>query len=58
MADKLLLLGENEELRRKMGACGAAKVRERFSLDVMAPRLYHLIEDLLGHATSRAAPAV
>lgn len=47
MADKLLLLGENEELRRKMGACGAAKVRERFSLNVMAPRLHRLIDSLL-----------
>jgi glycosyltransferase involved in cell wall biosynthesis len=49
MADKLLLLGENEDLRRKMGACGAAKVRQRFSLDVMAPRLHRLIDNLLGH---------
>ena len=55
MADKLLLLAENEELRRKMGACGAAKVRNRFSLDVMAPRLYRIIEDLLGCTTLRAA---
>ena len=39
MADKLLLLEENEDLRRPMGACGAAKVRQRFSLGVMAPRL-------------------
>ena len=58
MADKLLLLGENEGLRQKMGACAAAKVRERFSLDVMAPRLYHLIEGLLGRATPRGAPPV
>ena len=55
MADKLLLLGENEELRRKMGACGAAKVRNRFSLDVMAPRLYHIIDELLGCTTLHAA---
>ena len=58
MADKLLLLGENEDLRRKMGACGAAKVRERFSLDVMAPRLYHLIESLLDHTSPRTASTV
>jgi glycosyltransferase involved in cell wall biosynthesis len=56
MADKLLLLSENEELRRKMGACGAVKVRNRFSLDVMAPRLYHLIDSLL-HETSPVALA-
>jgi glycosyltransferase involved in cell wall biosynthesis len=55
MADKLLLLAENEELRRKMGACGAAKVRNRFSLDVMAPRLHHIIDELLGCTTLRAA---
>ena len=55
MADKLLLLAENEELRRKMGACGAAKVQNRFSLDVMAPRLYRIIDELLGCATLRAA---
>lgn len=58
MADKLLLLGENEDLRRKMGACGAAKVRERFSLDVMAPRLYHLIEGLLGRTSPRTASTI
>ena len=58
MADKLLLLGENEDLRRQMGACGAAKVRQRFSLDVVAPRLYHLIDGLLGHTTTRVAPTV
>jgi glycosyltransferase involved in cell wall biosynthesis len=58
MADKLLLLGGDESLRRKMGACGAAKVRQCFSLNVMAPRLYHLIEGLLGHATLRVAPSV
>jgi glycosyltransferase involved in cell wall biosynthesis len=57
MADKLLLLSENEELRRKMGACGAVKVRNRFSLDVMAPRLYHLIDGLLGCKTSPVALA-
>lgn len=48
MADKLLLLGENEDLRRKMGACGAVKVRERFSVDVIAPRLHRLIQSMLG----------
>ena len=58
MADKLLLLRENEGLRRKMGACGAFKVRERFSLDVLAPRLYHLIEGLLDGKTSRVAPVI
>lgn len=58
MADKLLLLRENEGLRRKMGACGAVKVRERFSLDVLAPRLYHLIENLLDGKTSRVAPVI
>jgi glycosyltransferase involved in cell wall biosynthesis len=58
MADKLLLLGENEELRLKMGACGAAKVKQRFSLDVMAPRLHHVINNLLGHATPNLAPVV
>ena len=47
MAEKLILLGENEELRRKMGARGAAKVRDRFSLGVQAPRLYQVVENLL-----------
>jgi glycosyltransferase involved in cell wall biosynthesis len=51
MADKLLLLGENENLRRQMGACGAIKVRERFSLDVMAPRLHRLVSGLLAPTT-------
>ncbi|HEU0207839.1 MAG TPA: glycosyltransferase family 4 protein [Candidatus Udaeobacter sp.] len=51
MADKLLLLGENEELRRKLGACAAAKVRTRFSLDVMAPRLHRVIDNMLDQKT-------
>ena len=51
MADKLLLLGGDEQLRRRMGACGAAKVRERFSLDVMAPRLHRVIDSMLGQTT-------
>jgi len=51
MADKLLLLAEDEELQRRMGACGAAKVRERFSLEVMAPRLHRVIDSMLGQRT-------
>ena len=51
LADKLLLLGGDEQLRQKMGACGAAKVRERFSLDVMAPRLHRVIDSMLGQTT-------
>ena len=58
MADKLLLLSRDEELRRKMGVCGATKVRQRFTLDVMAPRLYQLIETVLDHPTTRVAPIV
>jgi glycosyltransferase involved in cell wall biosynthesis len=56
MADKLLLLGQNEDLRQKMGACGAAKVRERFSLDVMAPRLHKVVQSLLGLTTPELLP--
>ena len=52
MADKLMLLEQNKDMRRQMGTCGAAKVRERFSLDAKAPRLYQLIDDLLGHDSS------
>jgi glycosyltransferase involved in cell wall biosynthesis len=51
MADKLLLLGEGENLRRKMGIRGATKVRERFSLDVMAPRLHRVVSGLLAQTT-------
>lgn len=52
MADKLILLEQNKDLGHQMGARGAAKVRERFSLDVIAPHLYQLINDLLGHDSS------
>jgi len=55
MADKLLLLAENDDLRQQMGVCGSTKVRQRFALDVMAPRLYNLIEGLLDHTTTRVA---
>jgi glycosyltransferase involved in cell wall biosynthesis len=51
MADKLIFLQQHKDVARRMGACGATKVRERFSLDVLAPRLYQLINDLLGHDT-------
>ena len=58
MADKLLILAENEGLRLRMGACGAVKVRERFSLDVMAPRLHHVVSSVLGDAAPKSALAV
>lgn len=58
MADKLLLLGQNEELRQQMGVCGAAKVRQRFSLDVMAPRLHKLIDSLLDERTPESVHAI
>jgi glycosyltransferase involved in cell wall biosynthesis len=55
MADKLILLQQSKDVARQMGACGATKVRERFSLDVVAPHLYQLINDLLGHDISIGA---
>jgi hypothetical protein len=39
-----------------MGACGAAKVRERFSLGAMAPRLYQVMESLLDPTAAQLAP--
>jgi glycosyltransferase involved in cell wall biosynthesis len=58
MADKLLLLARDEKLRRKLGLRAACKVREKFSVDVLAPQLYKLIQRLIGHHTNLVSLAV
>jgi glycosyltransferase involved in cell wall biosynthesis len=46
MADKLQLLADDEALRRRLGSCGADKVRARFSVEGAAPRLLDIMKRL------------
>ena len=47
MADRLLEFASSEQLRVAMGQRGAAKVRERFSEEVIAPQLHRVITRVL-----------
>ncbi len=61
MADRLTELLAREELRHRLGRRAARKVRERHSLDTVAPRLVDLIRDrhrsIPSRETNRFHPA-
>jgi glycosyltransferase involved in cell wall biosynthesis len=54
MAEKILLLARQPELRQALGAAGRAKVATRYTAETGAPKLLGVIEALLGQG--RSAP--
>ncbi len=45
-ADNVLLLTENAELRARLGSKGEQRVREHYSIDVQAPKLQNVIDEV------------
>jgi glycosyltransferase involved in cell wall biosynthesis len=52
-ADHVLFLAENAELRARLGAAGDRRVREHYSVDVQAPKLQAVINEVADLASRR-----
>ena len=47
MAEAVLMLSQCDQLRTKQGQCAEAKVRDRYDINIAAPRILDVIERLL-----------
>jgi len=51
MADHIVQLMKSPERRLELGRHGARKVRQRHNIDVVAPKITHLLETMMGGST-------
>lgn len=51
-------LVDHTELRHRLGSYGRQRIVERYSADVMAPRLLRILQETAAKSLERAAPAV
>jgi glycosyltransferase involved in cell wall biosynthesis/tRNA A-37 threonylcarbamoyl transferase component Bud32 len=58
IAEALSRLIQQPELRRTFGAAGAANVRARFTLEVMAQQIRRVMEEVVHHRVLRAQPTL